>query len=236
MTWPTLIQMKLLFVGEYPHGAIGGLTANVSLAAITLCISFAIGLVVGLGRLSSHRYIRCLCRSYVELIRATPLLIVVFWFYFLIPNVLGFNISIFKTAIIAFSVYAGAYLAEVVRAGILALPKGQTEAGYAIGLSHIQVLAYIILPQALKLMIPTFISNFIALFKETPVLFVIGIFEIVNAGMAIANLHLDQMVSTFMVVAAIFFIICFIISRLSLRLEKKLSPERHIETIELEEI
>lgn len=234
MVWPSLTQLRLFLIGEYPYGSVGGLTMNLVVVAVSLGLGFAIGLLIGLGRLSTKRYIRRPCTLYVELIRATPLLMVLFWFYFLIPNVLGFRISLFSTAALALSVYIGAYLAEVVRAGILALPKGQWEAAYAIGLNHVQTFGYIILPQALKMMIPSFVSNFISLFKESPILLMIGIFELLSAGQAVATFHLDQIMSTFIIVGAIFFAICFGFSRFTLRLEKKLNPERYGKVRELE--
>lgn len=226
MAWPSLTQLRLLLIGEYPYGAVGGLTMNLVIVALSLAAGFVVGLLIGLGRLSSRGIVRCPCAVYVELIRATPLVMVLFWFYFLVPNVFGARISLFWTAMIALTVYISAYLAEVVRAGMLALPKGQPEAGYSIGLTHVQVLIFVTLPQALKMMIPAFVSTFISLFKESPALLMIGVFELMSAGYAVATLHLDQILSTFLIVGAAFFAICFSLSRLSLRLERRLGAER----------
>ena len=226
MDWPSLTQLRFLAVGGFPYGTLGGLTMNLIIVALALAAGFVIGLLLGLGRLSERFLICRPCAAYVELIRATPLVMVLFWFYFLIPNVLGARIGLFWTSTIAMTVYVSAYLAEVVRAGMLALPTGQPEAAYSIGLTHVQVLLYVTLPQALKMMIPAFVSTFISLFKESPALLMIGVAELMDTGYSIATLHLKLIPATFLIVGATFFVICFALSRVSLRLERKLNPDR----------
>jgi polar amino acid transport system permease protein len=200
---------------------------------LSVGVGFLLGTAIGIGRLSSKPLVRRPCELYVELIRATPLLMVLFWFYFLIPNVLGIRISLFWTVTVALTIYISAYLAEAVRAGLMALPKGQPEAAYSIGLTHLQVLWFVMLPQALKMMIPTFVGIFIALFKESPAAMLLGFSELMDTGYSIATLHLQQTLSTFFIIGAIFFAFCFSLSRFSLRLERRLNPERYRETGEL---
>jgi len=233
MVWPSLAQVRFLLVGEYPYGALGGLAMSLVIVIMAVVIGFLLGVAIGIGRLSDKSPIRRPCQLYVELIRATPLIMVLFWFYFLIPNVLGMRISLFWTVIVALITYVSAYLAEAVRAGLMAIPKGQPEAAYSIGLRPTQVLVFITLPQALKMMIPTFVGIFISLFKESPAVMLVGFSELMDAGYSIATLHLQQTLSTFFIIGAIFFVFCFWLSRFSLRLERRLNPERYRETGEL---
>jgi polar amino acid transport system permease protein len=123
---------KFYLIGAYPTGQVGGLFLNIAMAFVCLISSFFIGAVFGLGRLSCRRYISYPSRVYIEIIRATPALLLVFWFFFFIPSVLGKNISLFWSSVIALTIYATAYQAEIIRAGILAVPRGQMEAALSI--------------------------------------------------------------------------------------------------------
>jgi polar amino acid transport system permease protein len=233
MGWPSLAQLRFLLVGEYPYGAVGGLAMSLIVVVLAVVLGFLIGVGMGIGRLSKKSLIRRPCQLYVEVIRATPLIMVLFWFYFLIPNVLGIRISLFWTVTVSLTTYVSAYLAETVRAGLLAIPKGQPEAAYSIGLTPFQVLVLITLPQALKMMIPTFVGIFIALFKESPAAMLVGFSELMDTGYSIATLHLQQTLSTFFIIGVVFFVLCFGLSRFSIRLERKLNPERYRQTGEL---
>lgn len=233
MVWPSLSQLRFLLVGEYPYGALGGLAMSLIVVILAVVVGFLMGVAIGIGRLSEKSPIRRSCQLYVELIRATPLIMILFWFYFLIPNVLGMSISLFWTVVVSLTTYVSAYLAEAVRAGLMAIPKGQPEAAYSIGLTPSQVLIFITLPQALKMMIPAFVGIFIGLFKESPAVMLVGFSELMDAGYSIATLHLRQILSTFFIIGATFFVFCFWLSRFSLRLERRLNPERYRETGEL---
>ncbi len=212
---------KFYLIGAYPKGPLGGLFINISMAVLCLTISFFVGAIFGFGRLSCRRHISYPCIIYIETIRATPALLLVFWFFFLIPSVLGKNISIFWSAVIALSVYSTAYQAEIVRAGILAVPKGQMEAALSSGMSRVQALTSVILPQAFKIMIPSFVSFFISLFKETSVAYIIGIVELVHIGVIITQRAPNRMFAAYLCMAIGFFVVCYGMSHLARALERR---------------
>lgn len=213
---------KFYLIGAYPVGQIGGLFLNISIAIICLSISFFIGAIFGFGRLSCRRYISYPCIIYIEAIRATPVLLIVFWFYFFIPSMLGKNISIFWSAVIALSIYATAYQAEIVRAGVLAVPVGQMEAALSSGMTRLQTIKIVIIPQAFKMMIPSFVSFFISLFKDTSVTYVIGVIELTQTGIIVSQRQPDRMFAAYICMAIGYFIVCYGMSHLARMLEKKL--------------
>src|SRR4030065_2789310 len=128
------VNWKFYLIGAYPRGPAGGLFLNISIAVLCLTISFFIGAIFGFGRLSCRKFVSYPCIIYIETIRATPALLLVFWFFFFIPSVLGKNVSLFWSAVIALSIYSTAYQGEMVRAGIPAIPKGQMEAALSSGM------------------------------------------------------------------------------------------------------
>jgi len=212
---------KFYLLGAYPVGALGGLVLNISMAFLSLIICFFIGAMFGLGRLSCRKYIAYPCIIYIEVIRATPVLLLVFWFFFFIPSVLGKNISLFWSSVIALSVYATAYQAEIVRAGILAVPVGQMEAALASGMTRFMALKTVILPQAFKMMIPSFVSFFISLFKETSVTYIIGVVELVQTGIIVSQRQPNRMFAAYICMAMGFFVICFAMSHVARRMERR---------------
>ncbi len=213
---------KFYLIGAYPAGPIGGLFLNISIAVLCLLVSFFIGAIFGMGRMSCRRYISYPCTIYIETIRATPALLLVFWFFFFIPSVFGKNISLFWSAVIALSIYATAYQAEIVRAGVLAVPRGQMEAALSSGMTRFQAIKTIILPQAFKMMIPSFVSFFISLFKETSVTYIIGVIELTQTGIIVSQRQPDRMFAAYICMAIGFFVICYSMSHLARRLEKRL--------------
>lgn len=214
-------NLNFYLIGAYPKGTVGGLLLNIMIAILCLIMSFFIGAVFGFGRLSCRKYISYPCIFYIEGIRATPALLLVFWFFFFIPSILGKNISIFWSAVISLTIYATAYQAEIVRAGILAVPKGQMEAAMSSGMTRFQALRTVILPQAFRIMIPSFVSFFISLFKETSVTYIIGVIELMQIGIIISQRQPDRMFVAYVFMASGFFVVCFGMSRLARMLEKR---------------
>ncbi|MEF9475107.1 MAG: amino acid ABC transporter permease [Candidatus Mariimomonas ferrooxydans] len=212
---------KFYLIGAYPAGEIGGLFLNISMAILCLLISFFIGAILGLGRLSFRKYISYPCALFIETVRATPALLLVFWFFFFIPSVFGKNISTFWSAVIALSIYSTAYQAEIVRAGVLAVPRGQMEAALSSGMTRFMAIRTVILPQAFKMMIPSFVSFFISLFKETSVTYIIGVIELTQTGIIISQRQPDRMFASYTFMAAGFFVVCFGMSQLARMLEKR---------------
>jgi polar amino acid transport system permease protein len=217
-----LENWKFYLIGSYPNGDLGGLCLNILIALVSLSISFFLGLFFGYGRLSRRKYIKIPCIAYVDTIRSIPLILILFWFYFFLPYVLGANISLFWSAVIALSVYASSYQAEIVRAGILAVPKGQLESGLSTGMSRYQAMGFIVLPQAFRMMIPSFVSFFISLFKDTAVVYIIGILELTQAGIIISQRQPDRMYTAYLYIAIGFWTISYGMSHVARSLERRM--------------
>ena len=201
----------------------GGLPVTLILATSGLAFGFPLGIVVALGRRSKLPAIRSLCVLYVELIRGVPLISLLFMASVMFPLFMpdGVNIDKLLRAQIAFVLYAGAYLAEVMRGGLQAVPSGQHEAADALGLSYWQKNGLIILPQAIRHVIPPLVNTFLAFFKDTSLVLIIGIFDLLTtAKTAIVDPAWQSFsVEVYLFVGSIYFAFCFAISRYSRRLE-----------------
>jgi general L-amino acid transport system permease protein len=201
----------------------GGLPVTLILATFGLAFGFPLGIFVALGRRSKLPAIRSLCILYVELIRGVPLISLLFMASVMFPLFMpeGFNIDKLLRAQIAFILYAGAYLAEVIRGGLQAIPRGQGEAADALGLSYWQKNRLIILPQAIRHVIPPLVNTFIAFFKDTSLVLIIGIFDLLTtAKTAIVDPAWQAYsVEVYIFVAVIYFAFCFAMSRYSRQLE-----------------
>jgi general L-amino acid transport system permease protein len=201
----------------------GGLPVTLILATFGLAIGFPLGIVVALGRRSKLPAIRSLCVLYVELIRGVPLVSLLFMASVMFPLFMpgGFNIDKLLRAQIAIILFAGAYLAEVIRGGLQAVPRGQHEAADALGLSYWRKHRLIILPQAIRHVIPPLVNTFIAFFKDTSLVLIIGIFDLLTtAKTAIIDPAWQQFsVEVYIFVAMIYFAFCFAMSRYSRSLE-----------------
>ena len=172
----------LLLIGQYPHGPLGGLAATLGLAAISLVLALPCGVLLALGRISPWRCLRWPATAVVQLVRGLPLLMFIFWAYFFVPIVIGRPVAGTTTMVVALVCYESAYLAEIIRAGIQALPSGQQEAGRALGLSYLQTMRRVILPQALYNMLPSMLSQFVSTVKETSLAYVISVQELTYAA------------------------------------------------------
>ncbi len=210
-------------IGAYPEGPLGGLAMSILLALGGIFGAFWLGLLFGLMRLSKKRWIKWPSVVYIEIVRGTPLLMVIFWFYFLAPIVLGHTLPEATSALIAFIVFTGAYIAEIVRAGVIALPRGQTEAARGTGLSHFQTMVHIILPQALRNMIPSFVNQFVSLTKDTSLAYIIGVNELTRTATQVNNRTLIAPTEIFITIAVLYFIVCYVLTAASRRLERQLA-------------
>jgi general L-amino acid transport system permease protein len=201
----------------------GGLPVTLILATFGLALGFPLGIVVALGRRSKLPAIRSICVLYVELVRGVPLISLLFMASVMFPLFMpdGVNIDKLLRAQIAVVLYAGAYLAEVIRGGLQAVPMGQHEAANALGLSYWQRNRLIILPQAIRHVIPPLVNTFIAFFKDTSLVLIIGIFDLLTtAKTAIIDPAWQSFsVEVYVFVALIYFAFCFAMSRYSRGLE-----------------
>ncbi|UYO94240.1 amino acid ABC transporter permease [Pollutimonas sp. M17] len=204
----------------------GGLPLTLILATFGIAFAFPFGLLLALGRRSHMPAIKALCVVYIELIRGVPLISLLFMSSVMLPLFLpeGFSIDKLLRAQIAIILFAAAYIAETVRGGLQAIPKGQYEGADSIGLSYWQQMRKIILPQALKVVIPPLVGIFIALFKDTSLVVIIGIFDLTQAAKTAVADAAWRGFSTeaYLFIAFIYFIFCFSISRYSQSLERHL--------------
>lgn len=183
-----------------------------------------VGVIVGLIRTSGSQVANFAGAVYTNFIRGVPLLIILFFVYFALPLLIpGALVPAFATALIALTIYVGAYMAEVVRGSILAVPRGQTEAAQALGMGYWVTLRNIILPQALKTMIPPGIGVLLSLVKDTSLVSVIGFVELTKAG-RIVSIATSDPILIFVIVGGIYFAICYPISVAGSRLERRLDP------------
>jgi polar amino acid transport system permease protein len=208
-------------IGQYPDGPLGGLVLTLLLGTAALALALPLGVVLGLARTSSYRVFRWPVTTLVYVVRGTPLLMVIFWAYFFLPAVTGHETSQFTTMLAALVVFNGAYLAEIVRAGIQGIPRGQTECARALGLGYWQTMRSVILPQALRNMLPSLVAQFVTTLKETSLGYIIGLSEVSFIASQINAQVLTQPVQVYTILALTYFVLCFGLSRVVHVLEKR---------------
>lgn len=216
----------LLLVGQYPHGAMGGLVATVSLALISLSLAFPFGILLALGRISTIRIFYWPSTAIVYVVRGLPLLMFIFWAYFFVPIIINRPVGGATTMIAALVIYESAYLAEIIRSGIQALPTGQLEAGRSLGLSYTQTMRRIILPQALYNTLPSMLSQFISTVKETSLGFVISVHELTFAAAQVNNMLLTKPFEVFGLLALTYFTLNLILSGVVKLVENRIQIKR----------
>jgi general L-amino acid transport system permease protein len=221
----------ILGLREVPNDSWGGLPLTLILATFGAAFSFPLAVLVALGRRStSLPAVKLICVLYVELIRGVPLISVLFMASVMFPLFMpaGVNVDKLLRAQIAFILFSGAYLAEVVRGGLQALPKGQAEAADALGLSYWKKTGFIILPQALRLVIPPLVNTFIGFFKDTSLVLIIGLFDLLTMGKVALSDPPWQSFSTevYIGLAVIYIAFCFAMSKYSRSLERDLNRSR----------
>ena len=221
-------NLSYFFIGRYPKGTLGGVGLTLYLAVVSLALSFIGGLVLGLLSVSRNRLLRWGSMTVIQTIRGMPLLMVIFWMFFLLPAMLGGGMTAAWTIIVALTLFTSAYMSEIVRAGITGIPKGQMEAAISTGLSHGQAMFYIILPQALRNMIPSFVNQFVSMIKDTSLAFIVGVSELTQIATQINNRTMLYPTEIFLFIAVIYFIICFAFTELSRWLERRLAYRKSI--------
>ncbi len=221
-------NLPYFFLGRYPEGPLGGVALTLYLAAISLVLSFFGGLILGLLSVSRNRVIRWGSMAVIQMIRGMPLLMIIFWMFFLLPAMLGSGMSADWTIITALTLFTSSYMSEIVRAGILGIPKGQMEAAVSTGLLHRQAMLHIILPQALRNMIPSFVNQFVSMIKDTSLAFIVGVTELTQIATQINNRTMLYPTEIFLFIAVIYFIMCFAFTELSRWLERRLAYRKAI--------
>ncbi len=206
-----------------------GLKLTVSISVLAILIGMVIGFITCLFRISKNVLLKAVSGIYVWIIRGTPMIVQAFIVYFGIPQVIqlfvpGFKIDSYTAGLITLSLNAGAYLSEVFRGGLMAIPKGQTEAARSLGLSKTKTMIKVILPQAIKISIPSMVNQFIITIKDSSILSVIGLADLVNRAKVYVGSSY-QFFATYTVVALYYLVIISILMVISAYLEKRLSYE-----------
>jgi polar amino acid transport system permease protein len=195
----------------------------VRLAIPAIVLGFLLGIFIGLGRLAPQPWIRIPATLYVELFRGVPLVMVIFWMWFVVPILLRRPIPEFWVALTAFVVFEAAYLGEIVRAGVQSVPRGQVEAATAVGLTGTQTMVFVILPQALKNMIPSLVTQFIVLFKDTSLASIIGFMDLTKAAQVVNNREVRPF-ALYLFIAVVYWVCTYSMSRYARHVERRLSP------------
>lgn len=206
----------------------GGLPLTILLASLSMVMAFPIAMVVALGRRSALPAIRTFCTIYVELIRGVPLISVLFMASFMFPLFMpqGFSIDVLIRVLVGITLFAAAYMAEVIRGGLQAIPKGQLEAAATLGLSYWQTQVKIVLPQALAMVVPSIMNNFIGLFKDTSLVTIVSLYELTGALSLALNSDANWRpfkIEGYLFIAMIYFAFCFSMSRYSIWVEKQVN-------------
>ncbi|WP_118180561.1 amino acid ABC transporter permease [Paraburkholderia phosphatilytica] len=216
----------LLLIGQYPHGPIGGIVLTILLSLSALAIAFPLGILVALARISPLRVLRAPATALVYVVRGVPLLMVIFWVYFLVPVLTGYPVTGFVTMLCALVVYDSAYLGEIIRAGIEGLPRGQTEASRALGLSYLKTMRAVILPQALYNVVPSMVTQFVSTIKETSLGYIINVQEISFAADQINNRLLTKPFPVYLILALSYFALCYALTQFAHYLERRVTRKR----------
>lgn len=200
----------MFLLGAWPNGSLGGLAATLILSASGLLLAFPIAVLLGFARISDYRALRWFAAGWVVVLRAIPLIMLIFWAYFLVPMVIGTSVSVFTTALTAIVLYESAFLAEIVRAG----------------LSYWQSMRYVILPQALVNMIPSLVNQFVSTVKATSIVYIIGMEELTFVANQVNSIELTSALQTYLVLACIYLLVCMGLSYAARRVETNINRRR----------
>lgn len=216
----------LLLIGQYPYGPLGGLVNTLILSTIAMAFAIPVGLLLAIARLSPWAWVRRPATVWIYLLRSIPLLLIVFWTYFLVPALLGFSISGFSVMACTLVLYQSTYLCEIIRGGILALHPSQGEAARSLGLGYWRTLIWVTLPQALFNTLPSLISQFIYILKETTLGHVINVEEMTSAASQINNTVLTRPFHVFFILAISYYFISVGLSQMVAWIERRIVRKR----------
>lgn len=207
-----------------------GMAFTLQLTAFAMVGGIVLGTILAMMRLSSVKAVSLAATSYVNLIRSMPLVLVIFWFYFLVPYigawVIGASepvkVGAFSSSLITFVLFEAAYYCEIMRAGIQSIPRGQVWAGYALGMNYWQTMGNIVLPQAFRNMIPVLLTQTIVLFQDVSLVYVLSITDFVGAASKVAQRD-GRLIEMYLFVAVVYFVMCFGLSLLVKKLQQRVA-------------
>ncbi|BCL74969.1 ABC transporter permease [Jeongeupia sp. HS-3] len=201
-------NLDYLLWGTYPDGPLGGAALTLVLSSIGGAASALLGVAGGVALTMARGWRARLLQALLDVLRAIPVLMLIFWLYFLLPIVFGINAPEIGTVVCALALIGGAYLSHAVHAGIVAVGRGQWLAGLSLGLSEWQTLRLVVLPQALRMMVPSFINQWISLIKDTSLAYIIGVGELTFLATQVNNRAMVYPTEVFLFVALIYLLIC----------------------------
>ncbi|TDP63502.1 amino acid ABC transporter membrane protein 2 (PAAT family) [Roseateles toxinivorans] len=198
-----------------------GLIFSVQLTLVAMIGGIVLGTILAMMRLSGIKWLVMPAAFYVNTLRSIPLVMVILWFFLLIPLLIGKPMGAELSAIITFTVFEAAYYSEIMRAGIQSVSRGQVQAAQAVGMTYGQSMRFIVLPQAFRNMLPVLLTQTIILFQDTSLVYAIGAYDLLK-GFEVAGKNFNRPVETYLVAAVVYFVICFSLSMLVRRLQKKI--------------
>jgi glutamate/aspartate transport system permease protein len=199
-----------------------GFLFSVQLTLVAMIGGIAIGTAVALMRLSGIKWLVLPAAAYVNTLRSIPLVMVILWFFLLIPLLIGRPLGAELSAMVTFTVFEAAYYSEIMRAGIQSVPRGQVSAGYAVGMTYAQCMKLIVLPQAFRNMLPVLLTQTIILFQDTSLVYAVGAYDLLK-GFEVAGKNFNRPVEMYLLAAVMYFVICFSLSMLVRQLQKKIA-------------
>ena len=199
-----------------------GFLFSIQLTVVAMLGGIAIGTALALMRLSGIKWLVMPAAFYVNTLRSIPLVMVILWFFLLIPLLIGRPMGAELSAIITFTIFEAAYYSEIMRAGIQSVPKGQVYAGYAVGMTYKQCMQLIVLPQAFRNMLPVLLTQTIILFQDTSLVYAVGAYDLLK-GFEVAGKNFNRPVEMYLLAAITYFVICFSLSMLVRKLQKKIA-------------
>jgi His/Glu/Gln/Arg/opine family amino acid ABC transporter permease subunit len=208
-----LIVQGLIGIGTFAGGTL-------RLAVPAIALGFALGIFIGLARLSHAAWMRVPATLYVEFFRGVPLVMVIFWIWFIIPQLLRLPIPEYGVALTAFVIFEAAYFGEIVRAGVQSVPRGQVEAATALGMTGTKTMLYVILPQALRNMVPSLVTQMIVLFKDTSLASIIGYVDLTKAAQIVNNREIKPF-EIYIFIAVVYWLCTYSMSLFARRLERR---------------
>ena len=209
LTWPVLQS----FVAK-------GLFFSIELTLVAMVGGIVLGTLLAMMRLSGRAWLEAPATVYVDTLRSIPLVMVILWFFLLIPKLLG-PLGAETSALITFTLFEATYYSEIMRAGIQSVSRGQVNAGYAVGMTYGQTMQFIVLPQAFRNMLPVLLTQTVILFQDTSLVYAVGAYDLLK-GFEVAGKNFNRPVETYLTAAVVYFIICFSLSMLVRRLQAKI--------------
>jgi glutamate/aspartate transport system permease protein len=217
-----MLSLDFSVVPEAIPALVKGLTFSLELTFVAMIGGVVLGTSLALARLSGNNLLGTLAKIYVDLMRSIPLLMMILWFYLLVPLITGTHMGPENSALITFTLFQAAFYSEIMRAGIQSIPKGQINAGFAIGMTYWQTMGHVVLPQAFRNMVPVLLTQTFILFQDTSLVYVVGARDLLWAAKT-TGINNGRTVEMYIVVSLIYFIICFSLSMLVKYMNKRIA-------------